>query len=346
MALTQLQNLVNPEIYAPMVAAELTKALRFTPLAQVDTTLQGSAGNTLTVSRFEYMGDAAYVAEGMPIPLDELGTNTAQVTIRKIAKGTSITDEAVLSGLGDPIGESTRQLGLALANTVDTALLNAALDNPTQTATVTANVDGILAGLGVFNDDGDYPYVAVMSPKNAAKVRSSANAQMVGSETGANSLISGTYFNVYGTQIVRSRKVPDNKIIFFKVTPASPALKLLMKQGVSVESERHSTNDTTIITAREHFAAYVYDPSKIVVATVSGESAGTVDGVFNMDGTAVPTASQTKGQIQAWLKRHGVESSEINGSTKDELLSKVTSVSTSESTSESLANSQSENGAG
>lgn len=346
MARTDLENLVNPAVYAPMVSAELQKAIRFAPLAQVDTTLQGQPGNTLKVSRYEYMGDAALVGEGQPIPLDELGTNTVDVTVQKIGKGTHITDEAVLSGLGDPVGESTRQIGLAMANTVDNALIAAALETQ-QTVSFSGSLDtqnwlnNLHAMLDVFEDDGDYPYVAIVSPKVANHIRLSFATSFNLSETATQSIISGRVLDFEGIQIVRSRKVPDNKVILIKVNPSSPALKLIMKRGVEVETDRDIVRKTTVITADEYFAAYLYNPANVVVGTVTASDLEVTDKVYDMEGSVVPTDAQTKGQIQSWLARHGVASSEIKGATKEELLTKVTSVSTSESQAGSQSGNQS-----
>lgn len=53
MALTKLGNLIDPEVMAPMISAKLTKAIKVTPFAKIDNTLQGRAGDTITVPKFQ-----------------------------------------------------------------------------------------------------------------------------------------------------------------------------------------------------------------------------------------------------------------------------------------------------
>lgn len=268
---TKISDLVNPEVLAPIVSYDLDKALRFTPLAQIDDTLVGNPGDTLTFSKYTYIGDAADVGEGEDIPLDKLGTSKVTAKVKKAAKGVSITDEALLSGAGDPLGENVHQLSLSLANKIDSDLMTAALAGSVTVADVTADIDGLQMMLDKFNDDGDYPYVAVMSPKTAAKIRRDAIDKKSGSEAGANSLVTGTYYDVLGVQIVRTKKMADDKIVMFKIVPKSPALKLVRKRTVQTESDRNIINKTTIITSDCHYVAYVYDDSKLVVGTLKGE---------------------------------------------------------------------------
>lgn len=266
--LTKLADLVNPQVLAPIVSYEFKNAMRFTPLASIDNTLTGTAGNTLTFPAFTYIGDAQDVAEGAPIPLDKLGTSTTSATVKKAAKGTEITDEAVLSGYGDPVGESTKQLGLSIADKVDNDILAAAL-TATQSVDFVATSDMVQSALTAFatnSDDDDSPVVAVMSPADAAALRKAARNEGTGSEVSANALVNGTKFEVLGVQIIESNKVTAGQAIFIKVNATSPAIKLIMKKSASVETDRNIINKTTVLTADEHYVAYLYDPTKVVVA--------------------------------------------------------------------------------
>ena len=55
---TKLTNLINPQVMADMIAAELPKKIKMAPFAVIDNTLQGVAGNTITIPKFAYVGEA------------------------------------------------------------------------------------------------------------------------------------------------------------------------------------------------------------------------------------------------------------------------------------------------
>lgn len=268
---TTMTQMINPQVLADMVNAALPKALRFTPLADVDTTLQGQPGNTLTFPAWAYIGQAADVAEGVAIPLDQMATSTKPVTVKKAAKGVEITDESVLSGYGDPIGEATRQLALSIADKIDSELLTAAL---TTTQTIAAipfankklTVAGLQSALALFNDEDDQPAVIVINPADATDLRNDAGANYLsGTEVGANAVVSGVFGEVLGVQIVRSNKVTKGAPVIIK----AGALRLVMKRAAAVETDRDIVKKTTVITADEHYAAYLYDLTKVVKITTA-----------------------------------------------------------------------------
>lgn len=275
---TYLQDMVDPQVLADMISAELEDAIRFSPIANVDRTLEGRPGSTVTVPRFKYIGDAADVAEGEAIDLAKLETATEDFTIKKAGKGVEITDEAVLSGYGDPLGEAARQLRMSIANKVDNDVLDA-LDT---TTLIYESGDGITfdavdAAQGIFNDEDTEPMVLFVNPKDAGKLRKSAgNDWTRPSDLGDDILVRGVFGEVLGAQIIRSRKVEEGTAYLVK----RGALAIYLKRDVDVESDRDIIHKTTVFTADQHYGAHLFDESKAVkiVTVENGGGGGGVEG--------------------------------------------------------------------
>nr|DAQ38470.1 MAG TPA: major capsid protein [Caudoviricetes sp.] len=275
MATTMLQNMVDPQVLADMISAELENAIRFAPLARVDRTLEGRPGSTITVPKFKYIGDATDVAEGQEIDLALLETSTEDFTIKKAGKGVEITDEAVLSGYGDPIGEAGKQLLMAIANKVDNDVLTA-LDTTTleYTAGTAWNLDTISGAMDIFNDEDDEPMVLILNPKDASKLRKAVASDWErASDLGDNIIVNGTYGGVLGAQVVRSKKVAEGTGYLVK----QGALAIYMKRNVGIEDDRDILRKTTVFTADQHYGAHLYDESKAIKIKVE-ETGGGVEG--------------------------------------------------------------------
>ncbi|CAM1666252.1 N4-gp56 family major capsid protein [Streptococcus mitis] len=271
---TKLATMVNPEVMADMVSAKLPKLIKFTSLAYVETALQGRPGNTLKVPAWEYAGDAAEVGEGQAITLDQLSTKEKEMTIKKAAKGYEITDEALLSGLGDPLGQATYQLGLAIANKIDNDLVAVAKTATQRVADAPTTIEAIDKALDIFEDEEDARYVAIINPKDAIKLKTAVAKEWTkGSEIGADMVVSGTFGEVAGVQIVRSKKVDEGKGFIVKVSPSQTqtddankygAFVIMMKRDVAIETDRDIIKKTTVITGDEHYGVYLYDPTRVV----------------------------------------------------------------------------------
>ena len=116
---TKIADLIDPEVMGDMVSARIPKKLRVAPFAKVDDTLAGVPGDTITVPAYAYIGDADIVAEGEAVTIEKMTTSTRKATVKKAMKGIGLTDEAVLSGYGNPVGEANTQLAMAIAAKID-----------------------------------------------------------------------------------------------------------------------------------------------------------------------------------------------------------------------------------
>ena len=274
MTQTKIAQMVNPEVMADMVSAKLDKMIKFTPLAYVERMLVGQPGTTITVPKWEYSGDAKDVAEGEAITPDQLTTKKSTMTIKKAGKGIELTDEAVLSGYGDPIGQATHQIALAIANKVDNDLVEEAKKATQFVAEAPTTGDALDKALAVFADVEDARYVALINPEDAIALRKDTAKEWVrGSEIGANIVVSGTFGEAHGVQIVRSKKVEKGKGFLVKVSAVDTdtddvakygAFVINLKRDVAIETDRDILKKTTVITGDEHYGVYLYDPSKVV----------------------------------------------------------------------------------
>ena len=264
MAITKLANLVNPEVMADIVEKKLVDAMRFAPLATIDNTLEGRPGDTIKLPSFNYIGDAATLAEAVALTPDQLTASSLPVQVHKIAKGIEISDEAILSGYGDPVGEIANQLALSIASQEDNEMLTTLsnIASPMVHTTVADPTDtDIIAALEKFGEDIDGQKVALVSPAVYTAMRSNVNSWIPASELAADIKIKGVVGEYQGCQVMISNKLATPKTIYI-VKPG--ALRIFIKRGTQVEADRDILKFTNVFTASKHFATYLYDPSKAI----------------------------------------------------------------------------------
>ena len=276
MALTKLEQLVDPEVMAPMISAKLTKAIKVTPFAKIDNTLQGRAGDTITVPKFQYIGDAEDLAEGVKAGTVQLTTTTAEYKIKKAVKQVQLTDEAVLSGYGNPVGETNNQLGLSLASKVDQDAMDA-LQSATVAYTGTGKIsyNGIVDAIDLFQEEDNVEKVMFVHPSQVSELRKDEN--FISREKYGNQvMINGEIGMVANARIVPSKRVPLAEGVYScpivelrgeeQTGDDTSAITIYMKRGVNIETERHLEDYTTLIGVDEHYVAALTDESKVVLA--------------------------------------------------------------------------------
>lgn len=276
MALTKLEQLVDPEVMAPMISAKLTKAIKVTPFAKIDNTLQGRAGDTITVPKFQYIGDAEDLAEGVKAGTVQLTTTTAEYKVKKAVKQVQLTDEAVLSGYGNPVGETNNQLGLAIASKIDQDAMDA-LQSATVAYTGTGKIsyNGIVDAIDLFQEEDNVEKVMFVHPSQVSELRKDEN--FISREKYGNQvMINGEIGMVANARIVPSKKVPLAEGVYScpivelrgeeQTGDDTSAITIYMKRGVNIETERHLEDYTTLIGVDEHYVVALTDESKVVLA--------------------------------------------------------------------------------
>lgn len=257
---TKIADLINPQVLADMISAELPNAITFAPLAVVGTRLEGRAGNTLTLPKFGYIGDASEVAEGNDIPIAKMTTSETEVTIKKAGKGVELTDEAILNGYGDNVGEAKSQIVMSLANKIDNDMLDS-LKTSALTASGAMTVAGLITAKAKFGEKVNQPSVLIVNSTNYVKIAS----EIVSLENTDKVLMDGVVGKVAGMQVAISDKLTDTE--FFIV--ATGALGLEYKRRVLVETDRDIISKTNVITGDVHYATYLRDESKAIKGTVA-----------------------------------------------------------------------------
>ena len=286
---TKLENLVNPQVMGDMISATLPKQIKFTNIAGVDTTLTGTPGDTITVPKYAYIGDAEDVAEGVAMGTTVLTASTTTAKVKKAGKAVELTDEAVLSGYGDPVGEATRQLAMAIASKIDEDCL-AALNTASLKYTGTAAISytGVVDAVDLLADENDGPTdkVIYIAPSQITTLRKDENFLDINKYPINNGVImTGEIGSICGCRVIVSKRIvaADGKFINPIVVTATndpnedpaadafsttaPAITIYMKRAAQVESDRDILAKTTVISADEHYAVALSNDSKVVLAT-------------------------------------------------------------------------------
>ena len=274
---TKIADLIDPEVMGDMVSARIPKKLRVAPFAKVDDTLAGVPGDTITVPAYAYIGDADIVAEGEAVTIEKMTTSTRKATVKKAMKGIGLTDEAVLSGYGNPVGEANTQLAMAIAAKIDNDCMDVL-----QTATLTydgsagiISYAGVVDAVDALQEEQATEKVIFVHPKQVTQLRKDAEFTST-DKYPANVRMSGEIGMIAGCRLVPSKKVPLTGGVYAcpivkleadpEVDDEIPALTIYRKREVNIETERKPKTRTTEITADEFYVAVLSNEAKVVLA--------------------------------------------------------------------------------
>ena len=264
--LTNVTTLVNgdvfdPEVVSDMINAKVTKKAVMSGYIKVDSTLSGVPGSTVTIPRWGYIGEAVDLVEGQPIDTTKMAFTTAQYGIKKIGKGVMLTDEAQLSGYGNPMGTATNQIALSISEKLDNDRVAVLYDskNVVDASTAAIKYTAIVDGVDMFGEEEESRKVILIHSKQKTQLRKDADfiaADKIGTEL----LTNGAIGRIAGVDVVVSNKVKLEEGVYYnpiiKLDNAAeteddlPAVTYFLKRGNLVEHERETgVGDKIVCTA-------------------------------------------------------------------------------------------------
>lgn len=281
MATTMMANMINPEVMGDMINAKIEALAKLTPYAKVDTTLVGVPGDTKTVPSWNYIGDAEDVAEGAEVGLTQMTAASTTFTIKKAMKAVGITQEAINSGLGNPVGQAEHQLAKSIIGKVDNDLLDAALKASVSVDTgAIISYEGVVSAVTKFEDEEDgIEKVMFISPKQEAQLLVDPLFTSADRFT-AGVAVNGAIGKIAGCWVKKSNKIKAKSGVFtcpiIKLEADSPeteytedelpALTIFLKKDVSVDHEWFPKKQQHDITAAKYYGVALTNDAKVVLA--------------------------------------------------------------------------------
>ena len=264
--LTNVTTLVNgdvfdPEVVSDMINAKVAKKAVMSGYIKVDSTLNGVPGSTVTVPRWGYIGEAIDLAEGQPIDTTKMAFTTAQYGIKKIGKGVMLTDEAQLSGYGNPVGTATNQIAMSISEKLDNDRVNVLYEskNVFDASSAAIKYTAIVDGVDMFGEEEESRKVILIHSKQKTQLRKDADF-LAADKISTELLTNGAIGRIAGCDVVVSNKVKLEDGVYFnpiiKLDNAAeteddlPAVTYFLKRGNLVEHERETgVGDKIVCTA-------------------------------------------------------------------------------------------------
>lgn len=264
--LTNVTTLVNgdvfdPEVVSDMINAKVGKKAVMAGYIKVDSTLSGVPGSTVTVPRWGYIGEAVDLAEGQTIDTSKMAFTTAQYGIKKIGKAVMLTDEAQLSGYGNPVGTATNQIAMAISEKLDNDRVAVLYEskNVVDASSAAIKYTAIVDGIDAFGEEEESRKVILIHSKQKTQLRKDADF-IAADKIGPELLTNGAIGRIAGCDVVVSNKVKLEEGVYLnpiikldndaETEDDLPAVTYFLKRGNLVEHKREEgVGDKIVCTA-------------------------------------------------------------------------------------------------
>ena len=244
------------------------------------------------------IGDAEDVAEGVAMGTTVLTASTTTATVKKAGKALELTDESVLSGYGDILGEAGRQATMAIASKIDTDCYNALLGadlvyDPDVAASI--SYASVVHANALFGDESDATLAKVLfiHPEQEESLLLDSNF-ISNDKYNADVIMNGHIGRIAGAEVVKSKKVLKDSY-FLATSATSGAVEVVASSATTgqvnitaVDGVLNTSNGTSVpvevgmyVLANTGTVKY-YNPLVVIDAQDPNENPS-ADGANNLD---------------------------------------------------------------
>ena len=276
MANTINKNVIVPDVYASLVREKIAGKVKVAQFLVNLGDLHGKVGETLTMPKWAYIGDAKDWDINTPMDVTQMKQTSTTATIKAIqAPAVKVADYDDEVELGNAIEEAASQQAVGVARKYDTDAIACALESPLKYQLATKNAvtqDEMIAMLGLYGDDrdsADFDAIVVHSSfapsfyKMDMFVKKDLTMTADGNGIAVNGVI-GTFLNI---PVVLSDRLYDatNQEGFILVMKKN-AISIIPKENPFAEASRDASLRQTTIYLSQFYAMALTDDEAIVFA--------------------------------------------------------------------------------
>ena len=186
MANTINKNVIVPDVYAQLVREKIAGKCKVAQFLVHLGDLHGKVGETLTMPKWAYIGDAKDWDISKPMDVTQMKQTSTTATIKAIqAPAVKVADYDDEVELGNAIDEAASQQAAGVARKYDTDAIACALESPLKYKLATKNTvtqDDLIAILGLYGDDRDSCSSFPLSPAPVLPVAALPEISIAGSQ--------------------------------------------------------------------------------------------------------------------------------------------------------------------
>lgn len=268
---TLKSDMIVPQVFGDIVTAKFKGKLVIANFALTDTTLVGNPGDTVHFPQWNPIGDAVDLTEDVAMVPEKLTSDDATATVKEVGKAVTITDQALLSSIGDPLDEAATQVGKAVARKIDADLISEAVTECPTARKILASVtdefyEKVADAKSLWGDEAEEIAVLLVHSKMYTALLKDENF-ISADKYPAGVLITGAIGTLYGVPVMITDRVPYNTStdVATSIMLQQNALGYITKRAPIVETGRDILLRNTIITTNVHYAVKLINEDGIAV---------------------------------------------------------------------------------